>query len=207
MGQRLNIQFFDGESEDPIVNSHFHWSAYTSESALTVSNIIDYLKKDNGETKDLKILAIKALNSDGAGFNEPELAEIEQTMPEYLELAKSMPYKNNSEGLISITKCGMKENKDCEDDFVDINLKTGDIDFSVLFKVSNDSYFEDIYEMTQEEAITKYPDACYDISDYCDGEWLLLTIDNFQKFAARFNELPRVNYLTIGKRVVFTTIE
>ena len=153
MGQRLNIHIRLGEKE--IMNSYFHWSAYSHASAEMVSSIISKLTEmmeDDGleicdfatlkYSKQLKY-ASAALHRVGAGFTDEEIDKIIKTLPkdDHCEITFNRAIDRN-EGFIGITEDTRDSYTHWEEGGVIIDLESGKIDFDVYFRDSADEYKE-----------------------------------------------------------------
>ena len=153
MGQRLNIHIRLGEKE--IMNSYFHWSAYSYPAAEMTSSIIskltEMMEDDGLEICDFATLkystqlkyATEALHSVGAGFTDDEINKIIKTLPNH-DRSEIKFYKavNRNEGFIGITKDTRKSYAYWEEGSVIIDLEAGKIDFDVYFSDSMEDYRE-----------------------------------------------------------------
>lgn len=138
MGQRLNIEIVD--HEHTYANAYYHWDAFSSTALVKTKDILDWYKENAKRYSGSPLLlAIKMLESTGAGVNDVE--EYRILNDPNLELRKFMPQKciNRNEGLLSITDKGMKETESWEEGRVTINIE----EETILFNVHNDDLPEE----------------------------------------------------------------
>lgn len=106
MGQRLNLEIRSGE--EVLVNSYFHWSAYTTSANHLLTEMIKELENPNSpihSIENLKLKAIRLLEVTGAKLQMNELEEATvQFEGETFEIAS-----NRSNGLINFIAEGMAE--------------------------------------------------------------------------------------------------
>lgn len=178
MGQRLNVEIVSNGKL--LANAHYHWDAYTGRSLQRTGAILDKLNAMQKTVKDDLDLAIKLLESTGAGINADERRYI-LARP---ELSKYLPindYVDRNKGILAITKESMQNTLIWEEGrvIIDIGKRT------VLFRV--------YWEWTKEE----YLDGYYDTEDYEQ----LPTIDyDLKKEISfdKFEELKNLYTRTIG---------
>lgn len=138
MGQRLNIEIVDNDGV--IANSYYHWSAYTGSAIALTRHILDRYEEYKAKYHDRLELAVRLLESTGAGVNEKELEDIKK----YPELSKLEIQKaqNRNKGLLSVTPEGITETENWEEGRVTIDLDSESVIFSVFFHDGKDEYLE-----------------------------------------------------------------
>lgn len=136
MGQRLNIEIVDADL-NVLANAYYHWSAYTGSAIALTEEIIalydEYMDMDSGNNPfDKRDLAIRLLESTGAGINEIEKTRIKNS-PELCKYA-IQDCQDRNRGLLAITPEGIKETEDWEEGRVTINIDSETIEFSVYWE-------------------------------------------------------------------------
>lgn len=117
MGQRLNIEI--KKKGKVLANSYYHWSAYTSSAAVLTLKVCKYLL-NHKNISDSKLLAIRALESTGAGLPDDELTYIKD-FRKYIR-TEFKECKGRDEGLIAISPKGIKETQDWSEGDVIIDI-------------------------------------------------------------------------------------
>jgi hypothetical protein len=117
MGQRLNIEI--KKKGNVLANSYYHWSAYTSTASSLTVKVCKYLL-DHSDISDSRLLAIRALESTGAGLNDEELAYA-KNFRKYVK-TEFKECKGRNEGLIAISPKGIKETQDWSEGDVIIDI-------------------------------------------------------------------------------------
>lgn len=154
MGQRLNIEIYNGET--PLANCYYHWSAYTDSALELTKEIIDgYYDSD----KDANVkLAVRLFEQTGAGVNEAERANIKKHMRRFVGV-KFKDAVSRSDGLISVTEEGMEDTRYYEEGRVVIDLDDKTFDFGILA-----GYTVDEYEDEYDELASDLPECPYNLS-------------------------------------------
>ena len=142
MGQRLNIEIVSNGKL--LANAYYHWDAYTGISLQRTDDILNKLNEIKGSAKDDLDLAIKLLESTGAGINAEERNYILADP----ELSKYLPINNcvnRNEGILSITKEGMKNTRLWEEGRVTIDIRKRTILFRVYWELTKEEYLDDSF--------------------------------------------------------------
>lgn len=105
MGQRLNMSIT--RKGKVIANAYYHWSGYTGSAAAITSRVYDFLSDNKDVIKNPKLLAIRALESTGAGLEEPEY-EYLKSLKSYMKESFNIGQDRNT-GLIAVTPREVKE--------------------------------------------------------------------------------------------------
>lgn len=163
MGQRLNIEIKVGN--EPLANSYYHWSGYSSSSCKLALKVMDYMEEHPQTTEPNKLYAIRLLEHTGAGLTDfaPTDEDKEQAKkfysPKYYEEWVNKPSEirtaqelfpnekfaecfGRNEGLLSITKYGMEETRKWEEARVTIDIVSKTIDFDVYWVYNEDDFDE-----------------------------------------------------------------
>ncbi len=122
MGQRLIITI--QKNEEDLAKIYYHWSAYTYSALLETKKVIDCIYNHEDETdKELQLRLIKFLEDNGGGIkgDQSEFEYIQKMYPN--ETFKTENY-SRSNGLIALSKEGMKDLQDWSEGDVIIDLDT-----------------------------------------------------------------------------------
>lgn len=157
MGQRLNIEIKNGETE--LANCYYHWSAYTS-SALELTRMIIDAYYDSNEIAGVK-MAVNLLEQTGGGVNAEERGNIEKE-PEKFGHITFKDATSRNDGLISVTEHGMEETRKWEEGRVTIDLDSETFCFDVLWYYSDEEYNEE-FDEEYNDPIDKLPDCPCDL--------------------------------------------
>lgn len=140
MGQRLNVEIVSNGKL--LANAYYHWDAYTGISLRRTDDILNKLNEIRESVKDDLDLAIKLLESTGAGINAEERCYILADP----ELSKHLP-KNDcvgrNEGILAITQKSMQIIRDWEEGRVTIDIGKRTILFKVYWKMTKEEYLDD----------------------------------------------------------------
>lgn len=142
MGQRLNVEIVSNGKL--LANAYYHWDAYTGISLQRTGAILDKLNAMQEPVKDDLDLAIKLLESTGAGINAEERYYILADP----ELSKYLPINDcvgRNEGILSITKEGMQNIRNWEEGRVTIDIGKRTILFRVYWEVTKEEYLDNLY--------------------------------------------------------------
>lgn len=146
LGQRLNIELY--YNDEPLANAYYHWGGYSLTAlelaSMVVSNI-DNVKESNNTLK-----AIRLLEKTGALLTREEITKAESLG--FNEDFKEAVSRN--EGLIAITKKGMKETRYWAESDVDIHIDSKTIYFSPYMEHTKDYFIEELscdYEVSYDE--------------------------------------------------------
>ena len=141
MGQRLNISIErDGEV---IANAYYHWSAYTSSAASLAQDICGKYAWMRKNTKSDLELAVRLLQSTGAGLASDERMRVERDTTGRYEGLEFRDAADRHRGLLSVTPEGIAETEDWEEGRVTFDLANDTVDFSVYWEMPLDEYKED----------------------------------------------------------------
>ena len=150
MGQRLNIEIVSNGKL--LANAYYHWDAYTGISLQRTDDILNKLNEIQESVKDDLDLAIKLLESTGAGIN----AEERNYILADTELSKRLPINDcvgRNEGILSITKEGMQNIRNWEEGRVTIDIGKRTILFRVYWEWTKEEYLDDYYDMEHYEQL------------------------------------------------------
>lgn len=157
MGQRLNVEIVSNGKL--LANAYYHWDAYTGISLRRIDDILNKLNEIKESVKDDLDLAIKLLESTGAGINDVERNYILADP----ELSKYLPINDcvdRNEGILAITKEGMQNIRYWEEGRVTIDVRKRTILFRVYWEVTKEDYLDDYYDMEHYEQL---PTIDYDL--------------------------------------------
>lgn len=171
MGQRLNLEIvYQGE---PLANTYYHWSAYTSKSLTLTEEVLAAYDKRIVEPTDV-LKAVRLLESTGARIALDELHSVNNRYPsEKFDIARS-----RDEGLIAVSFDGMNANRFWEQYRISVHLDTEMVSFKV-FLVENKNEYMETYEKTEDE-YNRLPPFPYEIRR--------VSFEDFEAFA---NEIRR----------------
>ena len=168
MGQRLVLTIKQNKEE--ICKIYWHWSAYTYSALLETKKVIDCIYNNEDETiKEMQLRLIKFLEDNGGGIkgDSSEFAYIQKMYPN--ETFKTEGY-SRSNGLIALSKEGMKDLQDWSEGDVTIDLDTDRVENTVYgWYEYLDEYNEDRKEWDDEfegYALEDLKDVGYDISNF-----------------------------------------
>lgn len=184
MGQRLNIEI--KKKGKTLANAYYHWSAYTGSAFGLTSEVVMYLRANKNTIKDERLLAIRALESTGAGV--PDWEEGVSELKRLKDIRKYSStefaqFHNRNEGIISCFPDSIKETEDWAEGTATIDLDTLDILFDVF------SFYDSVDDIKEWDEDFKESDAVvfnYDfdhlslgeLSDIvdavCSGKWVNL---------------------------------
>lgn len=144
MGQRLNIEIVDADL-NVLANAYYHWSAYTGSAIALTEEIIalydEYMDMDSGNNPfDKRDLAIRLLESTGAGVNKVEKTRIKNS-PELCKYA-IQDCQDRNRGLLAITDEGIEETERWEEARVTVNIDAEVVEFSVHWEDTFDEWLE-----------------------------------------------------------------
>ena len=157
MGQRLNVEIVSNGKL--LANAYYHWDAYTGISLQRTDDILNKLNEIKEPIKDDLDLAIKLLESTGAGINDVERHYILADS----ELSKYLPINDcidRNEGIISITKESMLNTRNWEEGRVTIDIRKRTILFRVYWEITKEEYLDDFYDLEHYEQL---PTIDYDL--------------------------------------------
>ena len=128
MGERLNLEIkSNGKAQ---ANAYYHWSGYTSSSYYMAKEAIANI--DRIKVEDPILRAIRILETTGAGLPQYEKEEAKKLFPN----EKFAPCEGRNDGLIAISKEGMKETRQWEEARVTIDLDKEMVIFNAWWKES-----------------------------------------------------------------------
>ena len=139
MGQRLNVEIVSNGKL--LANAYYHWDAYTGISLRRTDDILNKLNKIKESVKDDLDLAIRLLESTGAGINAEERNYILANS----ELSKYLPINDcvgRNEGILAITQKSMQIIRGWEEGRVTIDIGKRTILFRVYWKMTKEEYLD-----------------------------------------------------------------
>ena len=157
MGQRLNVEIVSNGKL--LANAYYHWDAYTGLSLQRTDDILNKLNEIKEPIKDDLDLAIKLLESTGAGIHPIERNHILADP----ELSKYLPINDcvdRNEGVLSITQEGMQNTRHWEEGRVIIDIGKRTIIFRIYWVLTKEEYLDDYYDLEHYEQL---PTIDYDI--------------------------------------------
>lgn len=149
MGQRLNIEITNGEK--CLANAYYHWSGYTQSAAYWTDYILNtYFHKTLhnpaylNTPEDQTILAIKLLESTGAGVTDFERACIKEnkTLPEIVRNYSYNTASSRNEGLIGVTQDQIDATRKWEEGRVTIDIVHETVNFDCWWFGTFEQYKE-----------------------------------------------------------------
>ena len=177
MGERLNLEIkSQGKGR---ANAYYHWSGYTSSSYYIAKEAIASI--DRIKVKDPILKAIRILEATGAGLTQHEKEEAKKLFPNI----RFASCGGRNDGLIAISKEGMKETRQWEEARVTIDLDKEMVIFNAWWKDSKENWndfqvaelnkpeFDAVPELKRSPYIfTSYKDFLdffkeYKIEDFC----------------------------------------
>lgn len=150
MGQRLNVEIVSNGKL--LANAYYHWDAYTGISLQRTDDILNKFNEIRESVKDDLNLAIKLLESTGAGINDVERNYILADP----ELSKYLPINDcvdRNEGILAITKEGMQNTRYWEEGRVTIDIAKRTILFRIYWELTKEEYLDDYYDMEHYEQL------------------------------------------------------
>ncbi len=150
MGQRLNIEIVSNGKL--LANAYYHWDAYTGISLRRTGDILNKLNEIKEPIKDDLDLAIKLLESTGAGIHPIERNHILADP----KLSKYLPINDcadRNEGILSITQEGMQSTRCWEESRVTIDIGKRTILFRVYWELTKEEYLDDYYDLEHYEQL------------------------------------------------------
>lgn len=138
MGQRLNLEIVEGK--EVLANAYYHWSGYTN-SSLELANIIinkiitSNINFNQRYFKENNILASELLELTGAGVNDEEQNNIDNSCYEEIKNHKFKKATNRNDGLLSICDKGINETRKWAEHTCIIDIQDMSVDISDLFYI------------------------------------------------------------------------
>lgn len=136
MGQRLNIEI--QKNGEVLANAYYHWSAYTGNALELTQQILNEINKGR-KYEDEVINAVKLLEVTGAGLTDKEKEFARNNIKNYNSY-QFAPCRGRNEGLISISKSGIKETRYWEEGRVEIDISKNIINFKVIWEYSKNEF-------------------------------------------------------------------
>lgn len=149
MGQRLCLSI--KRKGKTLANSYYHWSGYTFSSMNLLEQAYSYLS-DHFNDPDKKLVAIRALEITGAGFekwNDDGMTDYDtiKKISKYKDLDFSISSDRNA-GYISCFPKSIQMTEDWAEEYADIDIDTLMINFDVLYYwVDKDEVKENFNEL------------------------------------------------------------
>ena len=128
MGQRLNIEIRENDTNDCLANAYYHWSAYTGSAAKLLCQILQSNEFEEARRDPSVSNAVRCLLLTGAGFDEEEMVYAKEELPQEL----CVPFTNRTEGIIAISDEGIDDTREWAEAWAIIYLDTGEVDFDNL---------------------------------------------------------------------------
>lgn len=157
MGQRLNMEI--KKKGKVLANAYYHWSAYTSSSYEITLDCIKYIQQNRDLIKDSRLLAIRALESTGAGMNEEDL-EYMKNFKSYFNL-NFEPCRGRNEGILGVLPSSIEETQAWAEGTVILNIDDLNdirISFDVLGYWEDKKYYEEECLENDKDEIKKFED-------------------------------------------------
>lgn len=133
MGQRLNLEI--RKKEKVLANAYYHWSAYTQSAFELTAEVVRFISANRSIIKDDKLLAIRALESTGAGIPDwnTESSELQRihNIRKYSAI-EFEPFKDRNEGIISVFPNTIQDTQEWAEGTSIIDIDTLDISFDVF---------------------------------------------------------------------------
>lgn len=130
MGQRLNLEIWNNGKV--LANAYYHWSAYSSEAASTVSKALNYIRNNPVENENTLLYAIRVLEATGAGLTDLEI-EYAKTFDNLKDVNFS-PCGGRNEGLIGISPDGISSTRFWQEYAAYIFIDELRVSFDVCYK-------------------------------------------------------------------------
>lgn len=177
MGQRLCLQI--NRNRKPVANAYYHWSGYTLSSMALLEQVYSYLS-DHMDDEDKKLVAIRALESTGAGIEkyDGEISDYDilKRVTKYKDVDFSIGNDRN-DGLIACFPKSMQGLYDASEEYCSIDMDTLLIDFDVLCHYDTIEEIKEWCEGIAEDDIPEYEASPYE----CDIGTLRDLIDGIQE--------------------------
>ena len=149
MGQRLIMEIYENrDSEKPLLNVYYHWSAYTIAAYMEANNFIESLYNRVERTDSLLLDCVIALELVGARLTENERSEIKKL---YNYDAREDNINRNN-GLIAFTEKGMTESKEYGEGYIEIFLQEEEVN-NLCLLIETEDALEDM-EINVDDVIT-----------------------------------------------------
>lgn len=136
MGQRLNLEIWNNGKV--LANAYYHWAAYTSSAAHTVSQALNYIKNNAIENDNTLLYAIRVLEATGAGLTENEIEYAKKL--EYLNNENFAPCNGRSAGLLAISPDAIAETRWWQEYAAYIFIDEARVSFRVFYTQSKWKY-------------------------------------------------------------------
>lgn len=142
MGQRLNIQIYQGERL--LASAFYQWGAYTKRAMdLTTQIIATHNQMKLSTETDQVLYAIQLLESTGATLAPEELSIAQQRFGNQVVFKEG---QSIDKGIIAITPHEMQQMEDADEGRVEIYLDTEDVVFDVCGTYCKETYVEHYLE-------------------------------------------------------------
>lgn len=138
MGQRLNIEIHN--KGELIANCYYRWSAYTEAAINLTKQVLKFINENKAEYAEPVVLAVKALESTGAGVLPADMANIMGDM--VLSKYTYVPAEDRNNGLICVTQDGMENTRYWEEGRVTVYLDEERVGFDVFSHTLEEKYKE-----------------------------------------------------------------
>lgn len=142
MGQRLNVEIVSNGKL--LANAYYHWDAYTGISLQRTDDILNKLNEIKESVKDDLDLAIRLLESTGAGINDVERRYIlaDPELSKYLPINECI---SRNDGILAITQKSIQINRSWEEGRVTIDIGKRTVVFRVYLELTKEEYLDDSF--------------------------------------------------------------
>lgn len=181
MGQRLVVTIEKGDRK--LCNIYYHWSAYTYDALLETRKIINCIYNHEDETEsELLLCLIRFCEKNGGGIRgaDDEFKHIQSLYPNETFVTENYS-KNN--GLIALSKNGMRDLQSWSEGDVYINLDTDEVDFCVYSGyedfdeyIQNRKSWDDEFDETELDDIPEF-DFCLGYFNVGDIDAIIASLD------------------------------
>lgn len=164
MGQRLNIEIVNNEKR--LANAYYHWSAYTGSAIALTKQVLEAYAELSETIDDPLLLAVRMLESTGAGVNPEERARI--SADRRFDGIGFQDCSNRNAGILSVTDDGMEETERWEEGRVTVHIDSQSFDFGVYYDEYMREWMDDCeYEdnVTAEKAYHQFPQIDYEMDE------------------------------------------
>lgn len=157
MGQRLNLEFVQGEKV--IGNAYYHWCAYSDSALYLAKQALARLIEIKDESYSARLRVAHALHATGAKMTPDEFewlkADADTTPGDRLayvvQYALYQSPANRNDGLIGFSSKSIEDTQKWAEGTVRIDIDTLTIQFGVIDFEEDVEYLKDVYDMDDEE--------------------------------------------------------
>lgn len=173
MGQRLNLEFVQGEKV--IGNAYYHWCAYTESALYLAKQALARLESIKDESYSTRLRVAHALHATGAKMTPQEFEWLKadpETTPEdrlayVVQYALYQTPANRNDGLIGFAPESIADTIQWAEGTVQIDIDTLQINFDVIHFEEDEEVLKEDYDMSDEEFenIPIYEGPSFDLAD------------------------------------------